>query len=204
MLELIRKYANSIVVKIFLTILAGSFFLFFGFSYIVDRIKGRDYVIKIANTKISPQAFKIERMKKLEMLQRISPNKVDDSQVTAGIVHQLVWDNIIDLAAQDNGLIVTDSTMYDYIKNLDMFRTEDGRFNAAHLRAFLQKIQVPESIFLESQKREIKSHILKHPLRYVSVLDELDVFINAEFEKRSINVAKIDPAKIQIKDVPSA
>ena len=105
MLELIRKYANSIVVKIFLTILAGSFFLFFGFSYIVDRIKGRDYVIKIANTKISPQAFKIERMKKLEMLQRISPNKVDDSQVTAGIVHQLVWDNIIDLAYLFNGCI---------------------------------------------------------------------------------------------------
>ncbi|MBE6446934.1 MAG: hypothetical protein E7015_00365 [Alphaproteobacteria bacterium] len=203
MLELIRKYANSIVVKVFLTVLAGSFFLFFGFSYIVDRIKGRDYVIKIASTKISPQAFKIEKMKKLEMLQRISPSKIDDSRVMPSIIHQLIWENILDLAAKEYGVIVSDSTMYDYVKNLSMFRTEDGHFSASHLRAFLQKLQVPEAQFLASQKREIKSHILKSLLRYVSVFEELDIFLNAEFEQRSLNVVKIDPKSISITNSPS-
>ncbi len=203
MLEFIRKHSNSIIVKIFLTILAGSFFLFFGFSYIVDRIKGRDYIVKIANIKISPQLFKIEKTKKLEMLRRMSSDKLDDKNLSSTILHQLIWENIIDLASKDFGIIVSDSTMYSYISNLEVFRTEDGHFSAANLRNFLQKIQVPESLFLESEKREIKSHILKTPFKFVSIMDEFDMFVNAEFEHRSLNVIKLNPSSIKIKQIPS-
>ena len=65
MLELIRKYSKSIVVKVFLTVLAASFLFFFAFPIIADKLMGKDYVVKIANMKISPQVFKYEKNKKL-------------------------------------------------------------------------------------------------------------------------------------------
>ncbi len=202
MLEFIRKHSNSIVVKVFLTILAGSFFLFFGFSYIVDRIKGRDYVVKIDNIKISPQLFKIERMKKIEMFQKLFPNKNVDSDISKTVLHQLIFENLIDLASRDFGIIVSDSTMYSLISNLEMFRTSDGHFSAANLRNFLQRIQIPEAVFLESRKREIKTHILKTPFKFISMIDELDIHANAEFEQRSLNIIEINPRNIKITEKP--
>ncbi len=202
MLEFIRKHSNSIVVKVFLTILAGSFFLFFGFSYIVDRIKGRDYVVKIDNIKISPQLFKIERMKKIEMFQKLFPNKNVDSDISKTVLHQLIFENLIDLASRDFGIIVSDSTMYSLISNLEMFRTSDGHFSAANLRNFLQRIQIPEAVFLESRKREIKTHILKTPFKFISMIDELDIYANAEFEQRSLNIIEINPRNIKITEKP--
>jgi hypothetical protein len=61
MLEFIRRHSQSIIVKAFLTILALTFVLFFGISDVIRRFIGKDYVVKIGSTKISPMELKIEK-----------------------------------------------------------------------------------------------------------------------------------------------
>lgn len=202
MLELIRKYSKSIVVKVFLTILAGSFFLFFGFSFVVDKLTGRDYVIKIANKKMSPQIFKYEKDKRLNSIRK-RLGDIDTKELSSKILHQIIWENVINLAANDFGIIVSDSAMYSHISNMDEFRTEDGHFNAANFRKFLRMIEVSESEFLDFSKREIKSHIIQFPFRYISLMDEFSCYSKIKSEKRSIRFLEIDPASFRIKENPT-
>ncbi|MDR1334562.1 MAG: SurA N-terminal domain-containing protein, partial [Holosporaceae bacterium] len=49
MLEFIRKHSQSMVVKIFLSFLALSFVLFFGITTVIQKLRGKDYVVKIGN-----------------------------------------------------------------------------------------------------------------------------------------------------------
>ncbi len=202
MLELIRKYSKSIVVKIFLTILAGSFFLFFGFSYVVDKLRGRDYVVKIANVKISPQAFKYEKNKKLSAIKG-RKDSIDSKELSNTILHQIIWENVIKLAAKDFGIIVSDSTMYSHISNMDVFRTSDGHFNAANLRKFLRAVEMSESEFLNSSRREIKSHIIQFPFRYISLIDEFKYYSKIRTEKRRLKFFEINPSSFRVTQTPT-
>ncbi len=203
MLELIRKYSKSIVVKIFLTILAGSFFLFFGFHFVVDKLKGKDYVVKISNIKISPQAFKYERNKKLNAMKKRSEVELDAKEISSNILHQIIWENVINLAANNFGIIVSDSTMYNHISNMDVFRTDDGHFNAVNLRRFLQAIKMSESEFLDSSRREIKSHLIQFPFRYISLSDEFGYYSKIKSEKRGLKFLEINPNSFKINEKPS-
>lgn len=202
MLELIRKYSKSIVVKVFLTVLAASFLFFFAFPIIADKLMGKDYVVKIANKKISPQVFKYERDKKVNAIKKRFGD-VDVTDLSSKILHQIIWENVINLAAQDFGIIVSDSTMYSHISNMNEFRTEDGHFNAANLRRFLRMFEVSESEFLDLSKREIKSHIIRFPFRYVSFADEFNYYSKIKTEKRKLKFIKINPSSFRISKAPT-
>jgi peptidyl-prolyl cis-trans isomerase D len=203
MLELIRKYSKSIVVKIFLTILAGSFLFFFAFPIIADKLMGKDYVVKISNIKISPQIFKYEKSKKLRAIKRRSKSDEGDKELSSKILHQIIWENVINLASKDFGVIVSDSTMYSHISNMDVFRTDDGHFNATNLRRFLRALDISEEEFLQSSKREIKSHIVQFPFRYISLVDEFNYYSKINSEKRNLKFLEIDPKSFKIKEVPT-
>lgn len=203
MLELIRRCSNSIVVKIFLTILAGSFFLFFGFSFIVDKLTGRDYVVKIGSLKISPQYFKIEKAKRISVLQRQSNEDINEQEISSNILHQLIWENVINQTASNFGIIVSDTTMYNYISGLDMFRRKDGHFSAEDLRRFLAAMQMPEAAFLESKRRDVKMHLMQAPANYISLIDELDSYVDISSEKRSLKFVSINPASLKVTQEPT-
>jgi len=203
MLELIRKYSKSIVVKVFLTILSISFFFFFAFPIIADKLMGKDYVVKIANIKISPQVFKYEKNKKLSAIKRRLKNDEDVKELSNKILHQIIWENVVNLAAKDFGVIVSDSTMYSHISNMDVFRTDDGHFNAMNLRRFLRALDVSEEEFLQSSRRDIKSHIIQFPFNYISLTDEFEYYSKIEVERRNLKFLEIDPTSFRIKEVPT-
>jgi hypothetical protein len=188
--------------KIFLTFLASTFVLFFGITDIIRRLTGKDYVIKVGNNKIGPMEFKLEKSKRLNML-RNRGQDVDDKSLTANIIHQLIWENVIDQATKDFGIIVSDETLQKYISGMNMFRDKDGRFNARLLRGFLQQIQVGEAMFLESSRKDIKSALLKAPFAYISILPESEQFVRANVEKRSLSIVELKPSSFQINEKPT-
>ena len=202
MLELIRKYSKSIVVKVFLTVLAASFLFFFAFPIIADKLMGKDYVVKIANMKISPQVFKYERDKKINAIKKRLGN-VDAKDLSSKILHQIIWENVVDLAAKDFGIVVSDSTMYSHISNMSEFRTSDGHFSAANLRKFLRMFEVSESEFLNFSKKEIKSHIIRFPFRYISLADEFKCYSKIKTEKRRLKFVKINPSSFRVSKIPT-
>ncbi|MDR1375261.1 MAG: SurA N-terminal domain-containing protein [Holosporaceae bacterium] len=202
MLEFIRRHSSSIGVKIFLTILALTFVFCFGLPDVIRKLSGKDYLVKIGKVRISPAAFKQERAKKINMLKSSNRN-IDEKSLTSGILHQIIWENIIDLASRDFGFIVSDGTMKEYIGGMHMFRDERGRFNASLLRNLLYKLQIPEQMFLELSKKEIKSALIKAALKYVAITNEIDLYTSAHLEKRKLSLVELNPASFEVKEKPS-
>lgn len=202
MLEFIRRHSSSMVVKAFLGVLAVTFVFCFGISDIIRRYTGKDYIVKIANVKISPALFNLEKAKKLNML-RNSSKKIDEKLESAAVLHQIIWENIINLAATDFGFIVSDDTIQKYISGMSMFRDEQGRFNSGMLRKFLYSIQIPEQMFIEFSRKDIKNALIKAPFKYFSVYNELDHYAKANLEKRSLTIVELNPDSVKRIEKPT-
>jgi hypothetical protein len=183
-------------------VLALTFVFCFGLPDIIRKLSGKDYLVKIGKVRITPAMFKQERAKKLHML-KSSNRKIDEKSLTSSILHQIIWESIIDLASADFGFIVSDSTMKEYIGGMNMFRDEQGRFNANLLRNLLYKLQIPEPMFLELSKKEIKSALVKSALKYVSASAEADMYIDANLEKRRLSLVELNPVSFEVKEKPS-
>jgi hypothetical protein len=190
-----------VVVKAFLVVLALTFVLFFGISDVIRRITGKDYILKIGNVKINPFEFKNEKARRLGLL-RGRVQDLDDKNLTASILHQLIWENIIDQASMDYGLVISDEIMKKYISGMKMFRDKEGRFDSRLLRNFLQSIRVPETMFLESSKKSIQESLIKYPFSYISLETEQDIYRKAQQERRSLVTVDLNPALFKITDNP--
>ncbi|MDR0753250.1 MAG: SurA N-terminal domain-containing protein [Holosporaceae bacterium] len=202
MLEFIRRHSQSIVAKTLLIILALTFVLFFGITDVIRRFIGKDYVVKIGNVKISPLELKIEKARRVSMLQEHMQN-MNDKDLTAVILHQLILENIVNQAADEYGIFVSDETIKNYIRGMNMFRNKDGSFNAHLLRGFLQRIHVPEAIFLESSKKDIKNMLIKFPFAYISTTPEFYLYMRVKQEKRNLFFVKLKPSSFKITEKPT-
>ena len=202
MLEFIRKSASSTTFKILAGVLACTFIFCFGMYDVIRRWTGKDYVVKIGNTKITPVMFSMEKAKKLNMLRSHEKN-IDEKAEINNILHQIIWENVIDQASADFGFRVSENTIKKYIAGMSIFRDKNGRFNAGMLRHFLQNINVSEPMFIEFSGKDIKNALIKAPLKYVSVHRSLDYHIKSNLEKRTLSVAEINPDSIKINEKPT-
>ncbi|MDR3151834.1 MAG: SurA N-terminal domain-containing protein [Holosporaceae bacterium] len=198
MLEFIRKYSNSLGVKIFLAILALTFVFCFGISDIIRKYVGKDYVVKIGGVKISAPMFELEKAKKFSMLRGYQRN-MDEKAETARVLHQLIWETIVDLEAANLGFIVSDETVKKYIGSMSLFRDKNGRFSSEMLRNFIQRIGISEQMFIEFSRKDIKNSLLKMPFYYMSARNELDSYAKAKLEKRTLVLVELNPSSFDPK-----
>jgi hypothetical protein len=136
------------------------------------------------------------------MLQEHMQN-MNDKDLTAVILHQLILENIVNQAADEYGIFVSDETIKNYIRGMNMFRNKDGSFNAHLLRGFLQRIHVPEAIFLESSKKDIKNMLIKFPFAYISTTPEFYLYMRVKQEKRNLFFVKLKPSSFKITEKPT-
>jgi peptidyl-prolyl cis-trans isomerase D len=123
--------------------------------------------------------------------------------MAAKILHQLIWESVVDQAALEYGIIVSDVTIKKYISGMSMLRDKDGRFDANLLRGFLQRIKMPEAMFLESSKKDIKNKLIKTPFVYVSMVPEFNCFYQATLEKRTVFLVELNPNLFKVTETPS-
>lgn len=202
MLEFIRKSASSTTFKILAGVLACTFIFCFGMYDVIRRWTGKDYVVKIGNAKITPVMFSMEKAKKLNMLRSHEKN-IDEKAEINNILHQIIWENVIDQASADFGFRVSENTIKKYIAGMGIFRDKEGRFNAGMLRHFLQNINVSEPMFIEFSGKDIKNALIKAPFKYVSVYRSLDYHVKSNLEKRTLSVVEINLDSIKINEKPT-
>ena len=202
MLEFIRKHANSTTFKIFLGVLASTFVFCFGIFDIIRRITGHDYIVKIGSVKITPTMFAMEKSKKLNMLRSHEKN-IDEKTEINNILHQIIWENVIDQTASEFGFSISEETIKKYIAGMGLFRDKEGNFNVGMLRNFLHNINVSEAMFIEFSGKDIKNALIKAPFKYISVYKSLDKFIQSNLEKRTLGFLEIDPSSLVISEKPS-
>jgi hypothetical protein len=98
---------------------------------------------------------------------------------------------------------VSEDTIKKYISGMYIFRDKEGHFNAEMLRKFLHSIQVPEPMFIEFSRKDIKNGLIKSPFRYVSVHSELEYYVKANLEKRALAIVELRPDSFIIHDEPA-
>jgi hypothetical protein len=201
MLAAIRKYSNSPIAKTLLFILAIAFVSSFGLFQVVRKLLGKDYAIKVGSRKISPEMLRCEKNRIINRQKGLSEsaNETTDKNF---VLQKIIYESIVDLAAEDFGFIISDTTIKQYISDLYMFRDKNGVFNASLFRAFLRKIHVPENLFMEFLKNDIKISLMKLPLSYISVINALYPYACAQLENRTLTVVEIDPSSLAITQVP--
>jgi peptidyl-prolyl cis-trans isomerase D len=159
-------------------------------------------MVKVGNVKISPLELKIERARRIGMM-REHIQDANDKDLTADILHQLIWENIINQTADEYGILVSDEIIKNYISGMNMFRNKDGSFNAHLLRGFLQRIHIPEAMFLESSKKDIKNVLIKFPFAYISITPEFNLYMRVRREKRSLIFVRLKPSSFDITEKPT-
>lgn len=199
MLQYIRKKAESRAFKVLAGILAFTFLFCFGMFDVIRRWTGKDYVVKIGKVKISPTMFEVEKAKRLNML-RAQGKSVDEEKANLSILHQIIWESVMDQAATEFGFKVSDGTIRRYIAGMNVFHDEKGNFNPFALRRFLGAIHISEPLFIELCRKDIKNALIQAPLKYVSVNKLLSYHIKANMEKRVMAVVEIDPNSLKISE----
>ena len=202
MLELIRRYSHSVVVKALLTVLAVTFVFCFGITDVIRRIMGKNYIVKIGNVEITPEAFRAEKNRTLDMM-RSRVKHIDEKAESSKILYQMIWETILNLTAEDFGLSVSDNVIEQYIGTAWKFKDEKGRFSAHLLRAFLRKVEIPEQMFIDFSRKDIKKALIMEPFKYVSPYNELDAFIKANKEKRVLTVLDLNPGSFPVLETPT-
>ena len=115
MLEFIRKYLGSVVVKVILSLVALTFVLFFGISDVINRLAGKDYVIRMGDVKIGPREFQLQYNKAADLMRRSIGNADTYEKIrphmleyfVAQTVDKLMVERIIDVW----GLGIDDKTV---------------------------------------------------------------------------------------------
>lgn len=203
MLEFIRKHSSSLGVKIFLTVLALTFVFCFGISDIIRRITGKDYIVKIGNIKISQEMFKIQKAKKRSQISGTDAS-IGDASLSSIVLNEFIVDNVVNCAAKKWGFVISDAAVENYIRSMPFFRDESGRFNPNILRGFLQKLRFSEEMFLESSRKSLKTALIQAPMQFVLVEHEADLYVDADLEKRTIDVIELDPRSLKISEQPTS
>ena len=205
MLELIRKYSNTKAAKVFLGVLTVTFLFCFRITEIIKKYTGKDYLVKIGDLKITPEAFKHEKKKQLDFLRnRLTQvekvGKIDEKTEAIRILYQLIRENIIDLSAADFGFIVSNDVVKKYIISMPLFRDNEGRFRPDFFKMFISKAGISEQAFFEMLRRDIKTELMKLPFKYVFAHHGLEFYARAILEKRTLSIVEINPENIVISD----
>lgn len=216
MLEFIRQHSKSVIVKVLLGALAATFIFCFGMFDVINKLMGKDFVIKVGNIKISPIAFRIEKDRRnADLRNQINLQKMHEKQSdpkktapndpsqykeidTQTIVEDMVYEIVNDLACQEFGFVVSEQSIKNYISLMPMFRDKNNRFDAGLLRRLLSHIQMHENQFVENCSKNIKSSLIKFPLKFVSVKFELDSYMKSCNERRSLHVVELNRQDFRI------
>ncbi|MDR1365974.1 MAG: SurA N-terminal domain-containing protein [Holosporales bacterium] len=197
MLEFIRKYLGSVVVKVILSLVALTFVLFFGISDVINRLAGKDYVIRVGDVKIGPKEFQLQYNKMADLMRRSLGNSNTYEKIrphvleyfVAQTVDKLMVERIIDIW----GLGIDDKTVKLGLQTSAEFQDEKGQFSAEKLRSALIEKQIPESVFLEDFSFNLAKSLVFMPLSLTffepaSIMSRLkDVIL----EQRSVDIVHV-------------
>lgn len=162
MLGFIRKHSGSIWVKVGLCVVASTFLFFFGMSDVINKITGKDYIIKVGKVKIGPNLFKFEIQKRAENLKKIGVN--DEEQLINIVIHQIISEEIMRQMSDKFGLLISDDAVKMYMYGVPMFRDKNGMFNKAAVRNMMMNMHMREADFIEYMRQDLRNKLLMLPL----------------------------------------
>lgn len=164
MLETIRKYTGSFVVKLLFVVLILSFGVW-GVADVFRPGGGRDWAVRVGDVEIPPQTIRDDYQRELRRLRQAVGGDITDetarafglpNQVISGVVAR----TLLDLESDRLSLIVSDEEVRKAIQADPSFRGPNGTFDPAVLRQVLQINGLSEDGFVRLVRGDMVRRML--------------------------------------------
>lgn len=164
MLETIRKYTGSFVVKLLFVVLILSFGVW-GVADVFRPGGGRDWAVRVGEVEIPPQTIRDDYQRELRRLrQAVGEGITDETARAFGLPNQvisgIVARTLLDLESDRLGLIVSDEDVRTAIQADPTFRGPNGSFDPNVLRQVLQLNGLSEDGFVRLVRGDLVRRML--------------------------------------------
>lgn len=202
MLQLIRRMAQSFIVKGLMALLVVSFAAW-GIGDIFRGNALQKTVAEVGDVKISVQ-YLTQLFEKafVEIRQNLAPDLTAQQARQMGLFEKAlqreISETLIDQETARQGIRVGPKAVIELIAQEQAFRAEDGSFNKRRFSEFLAQQRLSESVFLAQGQKLMARQLLLAPMTEISFAPKiaLDTVYRARAQKRVLEVITVDPAKI--------
>ncbi len=159
MLEAIRNRSSGIVIKGLLAMLILSFALW-GIADVFSPGGVDTTVAKVGDTEVSPDQIRRDFQREVERLSGLLGTRIDSDQARAlgladNVLNRIIDRTLFDLAASDQGIVVSDDLVRRDIRNIKDFRTASGDFDRSRFQQALQLNGLSEAGFVALTRGDI-------------------------------------------------
>lgn len=159
MLEAIRNRSTGIVIKGLLALLILSFALW-GIADVFSPGGANTTVATVGETEISPDQVRRDFQREVERLSGMLGTRIDTEQARAlglvdGVLNRIIDRTLYDLAANDQGIVVSDDLVRRDIRNIPSFKDGKGDFDRLRFQQVLQSNRLSEAGFVALTRGDI-------------------------------------------------
>lgn len=203
MLNQIRSATNSIVFRLVI----GVIVIAFAFWGVKDLRRSAEEELVTFNTvePITLHQYEIRKSQERSRLQRVSgtiltEEEVRNSGLAQYIMDKMVTERLLQVAANDYGIEISDKMLMGYIRNLPMFQNEDG-FSSQIFSNVITNSGMTEEDYIKDIKDKMKQNILVNTFMssYIIPKKMLGDIISYMSEVREVDVAILDLKKEKVK-----
>jgi peptidyl-prolyl cis-trans isomerase D len=201
MLNQIRKFSDSIIIKI----LFGMLILSFVFWGIGDVIRGanKDYVAVVDGDQyISTSEFLQAKKRQINNIKQVYPQiseqELNSLNLNQNIINSLVLKKLLEIEAKHLGILISDDLIVNKIRQEAAFKDKDGNFDPLIFKNILAHNNMIESEFAQEMKGDIANNIMMQtfatPIQIPSFLESMIDKYNKQ--KRKILVVTAQATKL--------
>lgn len=159
MLETIRKYSSSIVIKVLFALLILSF-LTWGVGDFISSRSNIKVVAEVGSVDISPVQVNREYMRDLGQLERVFGTRLDRDQARAlGVadrtIGRIVSETLYNLGAKSLGVIASDAAIRTAIERDRSFADQAGKFSRSRFQQILMAEGYSEQGYIARLREEL-------------------------------------------------
>jgi peptidyl-prolyl cis-trans isomerase D len=172
MLQSFRTIINSIIGKVFFTILLATFALLgvgYGFRDLVLGGTGANDAATVGGATISLGQLDGDYRRQLQAQQRrlgpaFNPTAAEKQAIAQAALDKDIGDALFADVARRDGLRISDALLREIIQNEHAFAGSDGRFDAAHFRGLLENEGLTETAFVTAVRQDLAKQLVVNPV----------------------------------------
>lgn len=183
-----KKYTSIIIVAVVVLGLTG-----FG---ILDFVSGgSDYIIKVDNKKITPNAFnKSLMMQKRQYIYRFGSGIIEGflngKDFFTIAVNTMVDQLLIAKMLEDNGVIVNKATVNQVILNASTFKDFEGKFDRTFYKTYLAQMGISEEDYIQEQISAIQTKFFTELVSLSDFIEYQEIAKQLLMKERQVRIVK--------------
>ena len=190
MLASFRRFADTLVAKVFFAILVAAF-AFWGVAGGINDVTEDRAVAVVGSKRITPDMLSDLYQRNLQQALRSMGTSLESTpEIRRAVAQQsldrLVLTTALSTKAQDFGLAVPDDAVRQAVFDVPAFRGPSGKFDRATFEQLLRSNGYTEKRFLDEMRQDLLQRQLVLPLRADSVVPDVmaNAYYRLQFEQR--------------------